>query len=333
MRRPTLLTLSMLAGLAALLLGGWPVVAQSTLEPVSAQTIFADDGQLRPIVVKFEGIVEQFTYPLPATWQIDEVDLLVTEKTVIAPPGRIPEIGDYALVSAVREDDTFTARRIVLCPAGDTTARAIEFRGIIHAFPAGPSYLGIWTIGNATVELPPRGMLDGAPAVGYYAQVVGWVKHDRVVEAVSIVVLNPFYEVSRFEFRGAIQSWADSRGGPWTISGVTGIVNAQTTVDGTPSLGAVAVARGRRLPNGTLLYEQVRVLLADDVQVLLRGTIQAIDPVAGVWSVGGINVLLNDVTFVDEVRGRAVPGMRAEVIAQQWGVDLYALRIRVERPE
>jgi hypothetical protein len=303
-------------------------------------TDVSDD--LRPITIKFEGVISACPLPLPSTWRIADLYVAVSPKTVIIPPGRIAAPGDYAIVTAVRAetpDDsptpdgeaTLTATRIALCPEGDTGARTVEFRGVIGAFPQTASYRGVWTIGHISVALPDRAQLVGVPTLGYYARVVGWLKRDRQVEAVSITIVNPIDELARFEFQGSVQAPFEANSWLLTISGITGLVTDQTTIEGEMQVGAVVDVRGRRLPGGQVWFEQVRVLPEADRAVRLRGPIQAIDATLGVWDIGGISVALDDLTYVDQVRGPATPGMWAEVLAIQQGEGLYALRIRVER--
>ena len=329
MLRATRLMVLMVAALAML----------AAASPVCAETRTGlDSGSRRisvpqrPVAVRLEGILQEVHYPLPAEWRVGELTIAVTEETGFLPQGIEPADGDYALVSALHDDRGLTADWIEVIPDKEGARRAVEFRGVIRAFPNRP-YQGEWQVGSLTVIVGPDALLDGTPILGYYAQVAGWISDERHVEALSITILDPAVEAARFQFQGPLDQFSPARPSLWIVGGVTGWVDQDTAIAGQPTIGAVAEVRGRRLDSGVRIFETIAVLADSEREIRLRGEIESIDEGQGTWMVAGIQIHLDERTFIDESQARARRGMLAEVIAQR-GVDaLWALRIRIERPE
>ncbi len=322
MRRAFVSILGVIVSLLVTLMVGAPALAASGRGPVLIWT------PTRPIAVRFEGILTQVS-AIPGEWRVEGISFLVNAETEISPEGYTPQVGDYAIVSAIREGETLTATRILI-----REKRLFEFRGVITVLPPEP-YDGEWLIGGVRVWVNSRAtLITNRPALSYYADVKGRLRPDLQVEATEIVVLNPQDVANGFEFQGPIEQIASTptQEGPWVIAGVQGLVSADTRIEGAPAIGATAGVTGKRLADGTLFFERIRVLTEAENQVRVSGLIEEIQE--DYWLIGGQMVELEETTFIDESRCRAAVGMWAEAIAYRcYGSALCALRIRVERPE
>lgn len=282
----------------------------------------------RPTTVRFEGILTHVS-EVPGEWRIDELAFYVDASTEISPRGYTPQTGDYAIVSAIREGDKLIAKRILI------RERLFEFRGPITLLPPAP-YDGEWLVGGVRVLVNSRAtLIANTPRLSYYADVKGWLRSGRRVEAIRIVVLDPQEIANGFEFQGLIERIPPTGEGPWVIAGVQGTFDPArgSSVDGVPAIGAMAAVSGKRLADGTLFFECIRVLAEAQRQVRLAGPIEEI--AEDYWLIGGQTVEILPETFIDESRCRAVVGMWAEAIAYRCygGSALCALRIRIERPD
>jgi len=328
MNRAPVTILCLIVSLLAVMLVGIPVMAESgqDLAPISTPA----PTPTRPISVRFEGIITKIAAELPGEWSVDDISFRVgTETEIIVPVvGYTPRLGDYAIVSAIREGETLTAKRILI-----REKWFFEFRGVITEFQPAP-YDGEWLIGGVSVLVDSRAtIITNVPVRNYYADVKGRLRPDRKVEATEIVVLNPQDIVNSFEFEGPIEQIPPTSTGEgiWVIAGVQGLVNADTRIEGAPAVGATAGVDGSRLADGTLVFERIRVLTEAQRQVRVTGLIEEIQE--DFWRIGGQTIEIEEMTFIDESRCRAAVGMWAEVIARRQGSLLIALRIRIERPD
>jgi hypothetical protein len=272
--------------------------------------------------VKFEGRIEHIDRDTPGEPYhivVHGEQILVTSETVITPAGHILEEEDYVYIDAVCQDSEFVAT---------------EFRGIITKLPA-QLFAGTdreWIIAGKSVEVSTKDNVYGVPVVGQYAHVTGWVWASGRIKAERIDVLDPAEIVATFEFKGLIQEKSSTAPESWTMGGVQGRVDANTDRTGEMQVGTVVRARGRRLPDDQLVFEEIVALTEEDELVYYDGIIEQITEET--WIVGGKEIEIDGMTFIDESGGRKSVGMWAEVTAHEepWG-ELIALRIRVERPE
>ncbi len=336
--------------LLVLFLGVAPLSAQALAPAVAGQAVSAAEIGItqaafpeetvapppRPIAVRFEGTINAIADQLPGEWVIEGITVTVTVDTVILPASRVPQVGDYALVSALQVGEILVAERIQIRLPDDATQK-IEFRGMINAMPAAP-WFGDWLVAGVRVRVKAeRAIIVGAPSLGYYAYVRGWLQ-GSVVEAERIEVINPVELTSESQFEGPIQSINDKGDGTWVIAGVRGMVDASTIREGDLVIGAMVRASGQRLADGGFVFKRIRALAPEEMEVRLRGLIVQMNPDDGYWLIdetfSGAGeptlVFVDELTFVDESRAKARPGMEAEVIARRQGRWLLALRIRVE---
>jgi hypothetical protein len=288
----------------------------------------------RPMTVRFEGVLADIANSGPGLWRIDEISFIVTPLTLLLPADHTPAVGDYATVDATRNlDGTFTALRLLV--RVDDISRPVEFRGIITSHPAAP-YIGTWQIGAVAVEVKERAVVAGRPRQNDYAQVRGWLRRDHSVEATSITILNTADVIAGVSFEGPIEGMAADDEGYWVIAGVRGLVTVATEIVGTPHVGDMARVVGHRIEGNGVIFDQIRILSREEQATHFVGLIETIDVEEGYgyWIVEGTRFRVDEMTFVDESRGRAAPGMWADIVARRIGTgQWYALLIRVERPD
>lgn len=288
----------------------------------------------RPIPIRLEGIITFIPPTRLGEWRIDETVITVNAQTTILPEGYIPQVGDYATVNATRVGSVITAERIRI-RVDSSDVRPVEFQGLIIAFPP-PPYTGTWVISGVRVivQADTTRVSGVPPALGFLAQVQGYVQPNRTVNALQVHVVDPSSILAKFEFQGTVERMSDSLPGIWVIGGVRGLVGEGTRIVGPITVGTQVEVSGRRLLESILVFEQIRVLSEEEHEVRLAGVIRQIAETY--WIIhdiqrGDVRIEIDDSTFVDESRGRAAPGMWADVIARRQGQRLYALRIRVER--
>lgn len=327
MRRAAFSVLWLIVSLLMAVCLGTPAMAAAGPKPVLVLAPLPTPT--RPIAVRFEGLLTRVS-GIPGEWRIDEIAFYVTAETQISPEGYAPQVGDYAIVSATREGETLTATYILI-----REKRLFEFRGLISRLPLEP-YDGEWLIGGVRVLVNSRAtLITNQPRLSYYADVKGRLRPDRQVEATEIVVLDPQEVANGFEFQGPIEQMPPTGEGLWVIAGIQGLVDSLrgSVIEGAPAIGATAAVNGKRLADGTLFFERIRVLAEAQRQVRVSGPIE--EMAEDYWVIGGQTVEILPETFIDESRCRAVVGMWAEATAYRCygGSALCALRIRVERPE
>jgi len=280
----------------------------------------------RTITVKVEGTVTSTYSELPGELWVDDTRILVTNETDIE---GTPSVGRRVVVIAFLEEERLIARRIRVLQE-----ELFEFRGVIDELPEDP-YEGSWTVSGIEVQVDRRATVFNSPNVGYYAQVKGHLIADRRVSAVEVRVLDPAETANSFEFEGPIQEInpINHEGAIWVIGGMEGRVDENSEIEGTPEPGKLAEVSGHISPDGSLYFEHIRVLEEGERLIRFEGLIYEIDTENETWTVGETIFIVDELTFVDESRARAIPGMWAEVMARPRGRYYHAVRIRVERPE
>jgi hypothetical protein len=320
-----------------------PVAKQMSIDAVAPMpTVASTPTPPRPVSIRLEGALKAIDPAVEGEWwTVDEHRVLVTVDTVISPPERIARVGDTVIVHAVYEGELITAVRIIVQKADSTDWFPIEFRGVIYDVPDNPMGAD-WRIGGITVRVDSKATeVTGAdPRVGFYAQVVGYIGSDRKVLARSILILDPATVAAGFEFEGIVQSIPADGAGEWVIGNVRGRVDQNTKIQGAQAIGRKAEVVGKRMPDGSLYFQEIRIAEPEQGEIRVSGRIVHIDRDAylDIWTIetDAGEMLELDVdgrTFVDESRARAAEGMWVEAIARRClGGALCALRIRVERP-
>ena len=322
-----------------------PPGVEAAVQPAAPQPASEPTPPPRPIVVKLEGSVTEIglagpdgSYPV----LVDGVEVWFTIETSIRPIGLVLQVEDQVIVNALLEGSTLTATYVRIRTEDEIVSQnQVEFRGIITELPEGlyADQDEEWVIGGRTVEVGTKAFVDGTPAIGYYAHVMGWIQPSGSVRATRVEILDPLVIAGKFEFEGTIQEMASTTPGFWTIGGVGGVVDEATQKEGVVEIGAMAEVRGQRLMGGVLAFESIRVLAPAEQQIRDEGFIEEMDIqgdgalVEGHLVVNGQWIEVDGMTSIDESRGRAAPGAWVEVTSRRLGQSLYALRVVVERPD
>jgi len=194
------------------------------------------------------------TSSMPVTFSVDE-------NTKIRPSGVRPEVGDWAKVTAVREDGALLALKVHI-RNGDHPPRPVEFRGIIERMEGDPPAMIVVSVLSATdteeslvdVLINNQTRIEGELQVGAYVKVQGFLLDNRSVLAKLIVVKPPDDEV---EFRGRIKSIEDDE---WIVGDFTVLITDTTTITGvTPQVGLLAEVKGTWVGPWTVRATRIEV--------------------------------------------------------------------------
>jgi hypothetical protein len=219
-----------------------------TLSPTMTETSTATATPTRPRVIKlqFEGAVKQISDRM---WQVGGESVLVDAKTVIDKRGGAAEVGAWARVTAVRRtDNSLLALEIVIERPAERPPEVSEFQGVIQSFNDAN-----WVIGGTSVHIVPSTDISGTPVVGWLA----WVRAVRYQTgpwiATNIRVSPPEIVV---QFEGVIESISDSQ---WTVAGRALVITGETSIEGSPIVGAIAEVEAVQKQDGTLVARWIRV--------------------------------------------------------------------------
>jgi hypothetical protein len=182
-------------------------------------------------------------------WTIGGQMVRIDARTQVDEQGGSATVGATATVYAIRlEDGGLLALEIKVEQAAQPTAQPLEFQGLIDSF--GPAE---WVVAGRRIIITADTSIENAPRIGLLAEVKALQKADGTVVATYILVRLPT-EVVQFE--GLIQAVSGSE---WTVEGVSVHLDAQTSVQGTPVVGALAEVEGLLLPDNTVLAGRIVV--------------------------------------------------------------------------
>ena len=338
----------------------WPVVQMTARSAPGGDTplIVAPESSTppRPVLVKLEGLVlvvakhaDGYALMIAQSSGVTETQVVVTAGTLIRPIGLTPKAEDYVTIEAVAELNGDVVATYIRVRTEDewVNQSQIEFRGLITGGPeaqfASASRKGLaednqqWIVAGKAIQVDGRDII-GVPRIGLYAHVKGLLGRDGLINATEMKILDPAEAAAQFEFEGTIQAGPPDLG-VWVIDGVEGVVGQSTSITGTAEIGAIGEVRGKRLADGTAVFEAIDVLGAQERTVRLEGVIEdcAVERVEGVIEgylvVDAQHIEVDGMTFIDESEARLAPGMWAQVTARRVGSQLRALRVTVRRAE
>jgi len=166
-----------------------------------------------------------------------------------------------------------------------------------------------WVVDGRRVEIRTDTHINQTAAE---AQVGGWAIVQAIVEPDGQTVAQEITVVRGSEvapepqeFSGAIEALGYAQ---WTIGGRAVLLTPQTTIQGTPTLGAVAHVLADEYPDGRLVARTIRVEVLEVVQ--FAGIIEDIQ--ADRWVVSGQPVLIAEDTLIE---GTPAIGALADVEA------------------
>jgi len=294
--------------------------------------------------VRFEGEITD----LPAEGLIGEwtvqttvfmtVTFTVDWDTKITPHGFTPEVGDWARVTAVRQEDgTLLALKVHLKKHEHHPPRPVEFQGTIEAMDEGdpPAWI---VVDGRDVLIDHLTRIEGDLQVGAHVEIQGFLQNDGSVLATRIEVEEPDDDADEVEFKGRIQR---IEGDMWVVGGFTVLITDTTIITGaTPQVGLLAEVKGIRVGPRTVRATEIEVKdpSAGHQRVKVRGIIETLPGTVdhtGTWTIiteegGSISIVVTSDTVIDTRHGEVEIGALVHVIAvRQDDGTLIAQRIKV----
>jgi hypothetical protein len=158
------------------------------------------------------------------------------------------QVGGWAVVDALKSPDgSLTAIEIVVMRGSEQPPVVKEFSGIIESIAEGR-----WTVAGHTVIIAADTVIEGTPRVGLLAHVKAEQRSDGSLVARRIVV-----EAEQVvQFAGIITSIGADR---WVIGGQEVLVDAGTTIEGQPVVGAMAQVEAVVRADGTTRARRIKV--------------------------------------------------------------------------
>jgi len=189
---------------------------------------------------------------------------------------------------------------VVFTPSGSATVHGTEFEVLVEE--SGESLFKVDT-GRVQVHSDGRSATL-EPGQGLYARPTG-------------LLSEPSY---LFVIQGELTSM---EGNTWVAAGVTFTVTEDTLLIGSLEIGDLVMVEGRILDGAQWVADIIQPALTGDQAGAFTGIVEAISE--GQWTVGGINVLVDENTTIDE---GIEPGMTVRVAFQILGDGSWlALRI------
>jgi hypothetical protein len=214
--------------------------------PSATPTVTSTPVPPRQVKIRFTGRIEEIGAD---AWIIDGRVVKVDESMSFDDSQAPAAIGAMARVVAVQDEEgRLVAVTIVIEPTPPKPEEPFEFRGLIESFEP-----GLWTVGGYSLIITPDTVIEGSPEQGLLAQVKAVRLGDGSLVAVQIVVQSPTEEV---QFEGVIQSLT---AGEWVVEGVIVRLDAETVVEGTPTVGGMVEIQGLLVADGAVLARSIVV--------------------------------------------------------------------------
>ncbi|MBN1139130.1 MAG: DUF3060 domain-containing protein [Anaerolineae bacterium] len=229
-----------------------------------------------------------------ALWTVAGQTIAVTETTVID-EGIV--VGDRVRVDGVIDGPAggaLEAERISLI---DARGEPFHFVGVVQE-TAGDH----WVVSGISVTVDAKTVIDGDLVVGDVARVRGVFVDQEGGIWLARSIRRLAREEHQFEFVGLVE-----RIDPWVISGVPIETRMWTEIKDEIEIGDLVEVKGRILPDGTWLAEEIE--LADDDHDLSFEFVGRVDR-TGPWVVDGISLT---VTSRTEIKGEIKVGDRVQV--------------------
>ena len=227
------------------------------------------------------------------------------------------------------------AMLIGLLPANSAFASSggFKFYGTVESMPAG--WIGTWVVSGRVVQVTPGTQIKqkyGAPAVGAYVEVKGWLQPDNSVSATKIEVKQGSGGGggSSFKFYGTVNSLPSTPGwiGTWIVDGRAVQVTSGTWIKqkyGAPAAGAYVEVKGWLQADGSVNATQIEVKRSNggwsgSGYVKFYGTVNSLPGTPGWignWVVDGRTVQVTASTWIKQRYGAPVVGSRVEVKGTQ----------------
>ena len=284
-----------------------------TLLPATAE------GLWRHPLVKFSGQVDPVR---PNQWWVGGLPLRIDPAS--APVAAAAQGNEAVVVARVADDGSLTAQAITMRPDTGELGTTVEFRCVIQELE-----LKYWIVCNRVVLVTESTIVQGRPEVGYLATVkaVRLSRDALLARSIKVDFPDAYAEV---EFEGPIQGLEAQS---WIVNDITVLISPVTEIHGTPQIGQTSEVKGVLQPSGAVLAQVIVVKGAGSgSQLDFEGLVESI--ASDHWVIAGLTVTIGPQTFIDESRGPAEVGMKAQVRALKLqDGSLLALRIRLSRPD
>jgi hypothetical protein len=289
-------------------------LASSTATPTAQENPTGEAAYL-------EGRLTEVSYPLPATWTLDEElyppqvwSLEVLSTTEVITNGLEPVEGTWARVDAISIESSLEATRITLSPY----PRPVTIEGQLTQVSS--SSPGRWVLEYYPFQVNEGTLIianDLVAEPGTYVRAELLKLPDgRWARSVELLIPagqpGPAVELA---------DWLvdmDESAGRWQVGSRTVLVDESTVVEGPVDVGSLLRVRGSRV-EGDLLAQLIQVLPAED-GVVFQGIINAVSD--SVWMVDDVTVLVDEDTIQSGLPAR--PGMWVQVQGQQ--IDAFTVR-------
>lgn len=188
---------------------------------------------------EFTGVVEAIA---GQDWTISGIPVTSDETTEI--DGGLAEGEVVKVEGLILADGTWLAREIERAGKDE---REFEFAGDVES-------LDPWIVSGTSLDTRPWTEIDQGIEIGDRVKVEGRVLDDGIWLAAEIERLEQ-EEAQRFKLLGEVTSLE-----PWIVAGTTLGVDDETEIEGPIAVGDLVKVRGRILPDGTWLAEEIERL-------------------------------------------------------------------------
>ncbi len=136
-------------------------------------------------------------------------------------------------------------------------------------------------------------VITGEVRVNNNSQEVTLLPGQAVAAGINGELTQPTFH---FELEGSLLAIDDATGA-WTVSGVSFLITPQTTINGEPQLGSLLSVTGRILEDGNWVADDIYPAETSQQTATFTGTLDTME--GAVWSISGIDVVVNDQTRLD----------------------------------
>jgi len=253
---------------------------------------------------------------------VDNLTFTTNANTRYTPNAAAVVVGAFVEVEGIKlPDGSLLAKSVSVEGGPGGEVEKIEFRGPIQSFSSTQ-----WVVAGKTLSITAQTVISGTPDVGAIAEVLASRQTDGTLVALKIRVQPARSEIERVEFKGIINAFSATQ---WTVGSRTVMIDANTTISGTPAVGLMAEVWAIK-SGTTLIATKIVVEKPEPQKIEFKGAITAIN--GNTWTIGGKTVTVDAQTMIDESRGAAKVGAIAEVSGIMMGDgSVRAIRIQVER--
>lgn len=232
--------------------------------------IMATTAQAKDGVVEIHGPVKSLPAgnTLIGDWVIGTRTIKVNSSTVIKQETGPAKVGSFVEAKATPQADGSLLATKIEVKQAEGGGGYIELHGAVSALPAGPGFIGDWTVATRKIAVSSTTRLDqtrGAFAVGVQVEVEGYLQGDGSILA-SKVKTHPENVVEDFKFLGTIGSLPQTANlvGDWMVSGRTVKVTETTKLEQerkTFAVGVYVIVEALPQADGSLIAKEIKAVV------------------------------------------------------------------------